>query len=60
MQVNQTTHAKNSENFIKIILKIKQKLQNITEEHSKRLMITVLLNKPICAEIKVNMSTHTC
>jgi hypothetical protein len=37
---------KNSENFIKIILKIKQKLQNITE----RLMITVLLNKVICAE----------
>lgn len=60
MQVNQTTHAKNSENFIKIILKIKQKLQNITEEHFERLMITALLNKLICAEIKVNMSTHTC
>lgn len=51
---------KNSENFIKIILKIKQKLQNITEEHSERLMITALLNKLICVKIKVNMSTYTC
>jgi hypothetical protein len=54
MQVNQTTHAKrkkNSVNFIKIILKIKQKLQNITEEHSERLTTTMLLNKIISAEI---------
>lgn len=46
MQVNQTSHAKNTVNFIKVILKIKHKMSNITGKikHYERL-INVLLNK---------------